>query len=154
MKYKLLIITLFILFAFSFHLALAGTATVSWNANTEPDLAGYKIYYGTSPRSGSCPPGGYANNIDVGNVTSHTFNNLTDGATYYFSVTAYDTSSNESTCSSEVSKAMTVKTYNVSDFTNLVADWMKTGSGSPADVNSDSIVNSRDLGIMMSHWGS
>ncbi len=84
--------------------ALAGTATISWNANTEPDLAGYKIYYGTSPRSGACPTGGYPNVQSVGNVTTYAFNNLTSGFTYYFSVTAYDTSNNESTCSAEVSK--------------------------------------------------
>ncbi len=43
------------------------------------------------------------------------------------------------------------KTYNLTDFTNLVADWLQTKT-SPADVNSDGTVNSRDLGIMMSHW--
>ncbi len=86
--------------------ALAGSATVSWNANTEPDLAGYRIYYGTSPRSGTCPTGGYPSVVNVGNVTTYTFNNLTDGATYYFSVTAYDnaTPANESVCSAEVNK--------------------------------------------------
>jgi hypothetical protein len=42
-----------------------GTATVSWNANTESDLAGYRIYYGTAPRTDKCPPGGYPGKIDV-----------------------------------------------------------------------------------------
>ena len=32
-------------------LALAGSATLHWQANTESDLAGYRIYYGTSSRS-------------------------------------------------------------------------------------------------------
>lgn len=90
--------------------AFAGSATVSWNANTESDLAGYKVYYGTSPRSGTCPTGGYPNVVNVGNVTTYTFSSLTDGATYYFSVTAYDTSGNESTCSTEVSKAIPADT--------------------------------------------
>jgi len=84
----------------------AGSATLTWNANTESDLAGYKIYYGTSPRTGSCPPGGYVNNLNVGNTTSYTFSNLTDGQTWYFSVTAYDTSNNESCFSAEVSKVL------------------------------------------------
>ncbi len=100
--------------------ALAGTATVSWNAPTTDQggglltgLAGYKIYYGTSPRSGACPTGGYPNVLNVGNVTTYTFSNLTDGYTYYFSVTAYDTSSpaNESVCSAEVSKPLPATSY-------------------------------------------
>ena len=84
----------------------AGSATLNWNANTEPDLAGYRIYYGTSPRTGTCPPGGYANNLSVGLTTSHIFNSLTDGQTWYFSVAAYDTSNNTSCFSAEVSKVL------------------------------------------------
>jgi len=86
--------------------AFAGSATLTWNANTEPDLAGYRIYYGTSPRTGSCPSGGYSNNLTVGNVTSYNFNSLTDGMTWYFSVAAYDTSNNTSCFSAEVSKVL------------------------------------------------
>jgi hypothetical protein len=85
-----------------------GTAQLSWNANTEPDFAGYKIYYGDSPRSANCPPGGYAHNITVGNSTSHTVKELSAGKTYYFSITAYDTAGQESGCSSEVSKQVSV----------------------------------------------
>ncbi len=88
----------------------AGTATISWNANTESDLAGYKIYYGTSARTGTNPKTcglcGYSTSIDVGKVTTYTFSNLTDGQTYYFSVSAFDTSTNESSFSSEVSKTL------------------------------------------------
>ncbi len=43
-------------------------------------------------------------------------------------------------------------TYNLTNFTQLVTDWLKTIS-SPADVNQDGKINSRDLGIMMSNWG-
>ena len=82
----------------------AGTATISWNANTEPDLAGYKVYYGTSPRTNSCPPGGYYDKIDIGNATSHTFNNLAKGKIYYFSITSYDKNNNESCFSDEAQK--------------------------------------------------
>ena len=53
------------------------------------DLAGYKIYYGTAS-------GNYTQNIDVGNVTTYPVTNLTDGLTYYFVVTAYNTPRNES----------------------------------------------------------
>jgi hypothetical protein len=118
---KALIITL--LFAAFFFLfgsqALAGTATLSWNANSESDLAGYKIYYGTTPRTGSNPATcglcGYNTNTNVGLTStpaspSYTITGLTDGTTYYFSVTAYDTSGNESAFSSQVSKNISAST--------------------------------------------
>lgn len=92
--------------------ASAGTAVVSWNANSEPDLASYKIYYGISSRTGTdpkvCGTCGYSASINVGKVTSYTFNNLTDGQTYYFSVSAIDTSTNESSFSAEVNKIIPV----------------------------------------------
>jgi len=75
------------------------TASLSWNTNTETDLAGYKVYVGTSS-------GLYGSPIDVGKATSYVMANLKVGNTYYFSVTAYDTSGNESLHSSEVSKSV------------------------------------------------
>lgn len=81
-----------------------GTATLSWNANTEANLAGYKIYYGTAPRTSDCPDGGYKDKIDIGNQTSYAFNNLTSGKIYYFSVTSYNTVKKESCFSAEVKK--------------------------------------------------
>lgn len=88
----------------------SGTATLSWESNTEPDLAGYKIYYGTSPRTGDCPDGGYSEKIEVWKTTtpekpSFTVKGLDAGKTYYFSVTSYDASGNESCFQKEVSKA-------------------------------------------------
>lgn len=88
----------------------SGTATLSWEANTESDLAGYKIYYGTSPRTGDCPDGGYSEKIEVGKTTtpekpSFIVKGLEAGKTYYFSVTSRDTSGNESCFQKEVSKA-------------------------------------------------
>jgi hypothetical protein len=59
-------------------------------------LAGYKVYYGTSS-------GFYTTVIDAGNVTAYTINNIASG-TYYFAITAYDTSGNESDFSDEVVK--------------------------------------------------
>ncbi len=81
---------------FSTTLAFAETATVSWDANTESDLSGYKIYYGTSS-------GSYDDVVDVGNKTSFSINNLVVGTTYFFVVTAFDFSGNESGFSNEVS---------------------------------------------------
>ena len=76
-------------------IAQAATVQVTWNPNTEPDLAGYKIYYGTAS-------GVYGDPIDVGNVTGHVMEITPQhGATYYFALTAYDTSGNESGYSDE-----------------------------------------------------
>jgi hypothetical protein len=79
------------------------SVTLTWNAPTKNadgtplvDLAGYKVYY----RSSS---GNYSQNINVGDVTTKTVSNLTDGLDYYFAVTAYDISGNESGYSNEVS---------------------------------------------------
>lgn len=67
-----------------------------WNSNTEADLAGYIVYYGTSP-------GDYTEALDVGNLTAYDFADLPEGKTYYIALTAYDRSGNESDFSSELS---------------------------------------------------
>jgi len=69
--------------------------TVAWDANPEPAVRGYVIYYGTSP-------GNYTQSIDVGNSTSCVISGLQAGATYYMAVTAYDDSRNESGFSNEI----------------------------------------------------
>jgi len=79
--------------------ALAGQVTLAWDANTEPDLNGYKIYYGTTS-------GSYPSSVAVGNVTTHTVTGLTDGQTYYFVATALDTYGNESGYSNELPYAV------------------------------------------------
>lgn len=75
-----------------------GTVTVMWNANTEADLQGYRVYVGTSS-------GSRAQMFDVGNVTS-TRLTLPLGSTYFFVVTAYDKSGNESSPSGELSRSV------------------------------------------------
>ena len=77
----------------------SGTATLIWNASTSSDVAAYKVYTGTAS-------GVYGPATSVGNVTTCQVQNLTTGQTYYFSVTAVDTSGNESTNSNEVSKSI------------------------------------------------
>jgi len=69
---------------------------LAWNANGESDLVGYKVYYGTAT-------GAYRAPISLGKVTAYTLSGLTPGRTYYISITAYDTSNNESGYSNEVS---------------------------------------------------
>ena len=86
----------FFLFLFIFPQDIfAAQIRVAWDPNTEPDLAGYTVYYGTVS-------GTYEEPIDVGNVTAYTLTGLILGQTYYISVTAHDTSNNESGYSNEV----------------------------------------------------
>jgi hypothetical protein len=74
----------------------ASSLTLAWDPNMEDDLAGYNIYYGI--RSGD-----YDRVIDAGDVTQRTVRNLKPEIRYYFSLTAYDFSGNESDFSGEVS---------------------------------------------------
>ena len=67
---------------------------VAWDPNSEPDLAGYRVYYGRAPRT-------YNTMIDVGNNTNQIVNDLHHEMIYYFAVTAYDSSGNESSYSDE-----------------------------------------------------
>jgi PKD repeat protein len=77
--------------------AMAGSATLTWDAETDPRVAGYMLYYGTTSHN-------YTSKINVGKSTSHVVPNLADGTTYYYAVTAYDASLVESGFSTEVSK--------------------------------------------------
>jgi hypothetical protein len=64
------------------------------------DLAGYRIYYGTTR-------GTYTQSVTVSSPSTlrYTIQNLSAG-TYYMVVKAYDTSNIESTASTEVSKTV------------------------------------------------
>ncbi|MHB8894000.1 MAG: choice-of-anchor D domain-containing protein [Candidatus Geothermincolia bacterium] len=91
-----------IVFALAFGIApgqaAAAQVTLAWDKNTEPDVSGYKLYYGTSS-------GVYGTPIAVPgvNTTTRMVDGLEDGRGYFFAVTAYDTYGNESGYSNEVS---------------------------------------------------
>lgn len=72
-------------------ICLAASVSLQWDPNTEPDLAGYKVYYS----EGTLSPAG-ATIIDVRNQTTATIPNLDLTKKYSFAVTAYNTSGLES----------------------------------------------------------
>src|SRR5512139_3108881 len=91
-----LIILQVLLSAFVFsQSALSAQIKLKWDPNTEPELAGYKIYYGSASRS-------YVTSVDVKNVTTYALTGLAQGQTYYLAATAYDGFGNESDYSNEV----------------------------------------------------
>jgi hypothetical protein len=75
--------------------ATQGTVYLTWDRNTrgteEPEVAGYRILFGTSP-------GVYDHSIDVGNTNSHLMRDLLeDSKTYYFVVKSYNIYGTQST---------------------------------------------------------
>jgi hypothetical protein len=70
-------------------------AALIWDANSEPDLAGYKLHYGLAS-------GSYETVVDVGNQTQFTLTGLQASRTYYIAATAYNSAGMESGYSNEV----------------------------------------------------
>lgn len=87
---------------------ITGT-TLTWDAPTTnvdgsdlTDLAGYRLYYKKAKNDSYSS----TDAVDVGDVIKIGINDvsaISSGTTYYFTVTAYDTSGNESDYSNEVS---------------------------------------------------
>ena len=89
--------------------AMAGSSTLTWTANGEGDLAGYKVYRG----NGVCAVGPLqplivsGSAISLGKVTTYTDNTVPtfDGDLCY-EITAFDTANNESTRSVRATRAV------------------------------------------------
>jgi len=83
------------------------SASLSWSPTTAnidgtpigSDLAGYKVYYGTSS-------GNYLDYVTLGSDTTNVVINQLPSGTYYFTVTAFDTAGNESAFSNEAVKSL------------------------------------------------
>jgi hypothetical protein len=74
---------------------------VMWNASSDTNVAGYKVYYGTVS-------GQYTNVIVAGNVTSTPISGIEPGNTYYFAATSYNAAGWESGYSPEISYTVPV----------------------------------------------
>jgi fibronectin type III domain protein len=75
--------------------AAGESVAFAWSPNSEPEVAGYKIYYGVASRT-------YTQVFDAGNGTTATISNLVPGTTYYFALTAYNTLGLESDFTGEL----------------------------------------------------
>jgi hypothetical protein len=75
--------------AVALHPSAAGTIGLAWDPVSDPDLAGYRVYYGAAP-------GNYTQQIDLGAVTGHTLGGVSDCTTWYVAVKAVDAAGQES----------------------------------------------------------
>jgi hypothetical protein len=103
-------------------LAFSADVTLAWDPNSEPDLAGYQIHYGSSP-------GIRSTSINVGNQATYTVRGLGSG-TYYFAVSAYNTSGIEGGFSNEVFTIITAPSN-----TSLTASPSLVGPGGSVTVS-------------------
>ena len=90
---KLIVILMIVLFPL---IAVAQDKYLVWDANTESDLAGYRVWH---------HPIGVPENstiIDVGNVTEKRWSEMVTIEGNIFWLTAYDTSGNESDPSKKI----------------------------------------------------
>ncbi len=118
----------------------SATITLAWDPNQEPDVAGYKIHYGTYSRT-------YQYTVDVKKFTSCTISGLKEGKTYFFAATAYDTHNNQSSYSAEVIYTVPVLDTDgdgfpdsIDDFPTDPTEWKDTdgdGVGNNADDDDD-----------------
>jgi hypothetical protein len=100
----------FLIVCFYTPVLFAGDVILSWEApiiNTDgtplTDLEKYIIHIGISPDY-------YTQHLDVGNVTTYVVSELVYDSTYYFAVTAVDTSGNKSEYSNQVSRTINSST--------------------------------------------
>ena len=120
----------------------AAQVTLAWDHNKEADLAGYKIYYGTSS-------GNYDVTWDVGNWTTCTIAGLEEGKTYYFAATAYDIHDNESDFSNEVSHSIASSDIDGDGISDLEEMEIYGTDPDNNDTDGDGVKDGREL----TYWG-
>jgi hypothetical protein len=123
---SLLIIGLLALLPLS-GMAATRSVMLAWDPSAGTNIVGYNIHYGGAS-------GTYTNIVDAGNATNATISGLTEGATYYFAATAYDTADLESDFSNEINYTIPV-TSNAIPTLNAIANLTITESAGPQTVS-------------------
>ena len=76
------LVMLFLILAFASP-AIAADVTLAWDANTEPEVIGYRLHWSTV---NAIP---FTDNVDVKKITQYTITGLSIDTTYFFAATAY-----------------------------------------------------------------
>ncbi len=95
----------------------ASSISLAWDANSEPDLYRYEVWRSTT----SGGPYGKIANVP-GGTTEYDDTGVTSNGTYYYVITAQDTSFNRSTNSAQVTGTATPQTVSVTFTTTLPAN--------------------------------
>ena len=141
---------------------LTGDATVAldWDDNSEADLAGYYVYRSTT--SGS----DYVLVSSLLGSSGYTDDTAENGITYFYVVTAADTSSNETDYSDEVfATPVDMEFYrdtnddqiiDMTDLSAFLAVWLQSDClvTTGWDINNDCWVNYDELSLFAGHWQS
>jgi hypothetical protein len=82
------------------------TLNVKWNASSDTNVQGYKVYYGTVSQK-------YTNVVVAGNVTNITVSGVNPGVTYYFAATSYNAAGWQSAYSTEIAYTVPANTTTI-----------------------------------------
>ena len=89
----------------------ANSIPLAWNPSVNPNVTGYKIYYGVAS-------GVYTSSVDVSNVTNATITGLSQNTAYYFATKSYDVVGDSSPFSNEI-KLMVYSPASLTQTTNV-----------------------------------
>jgi hypothetical protein len=95
---------------------LSSQVTIAWDPNSESEVTGYRVHYGTSSRQ-------YTSNSDIEKQTTGTLSGLQAGITYFFAATAYDGYGNQSDYSEEIGFTIPSGTQAQPVILNLPSGW-------------------------------
>ena len=94
---------------------------LAWDASPEPDIAGYRLSYGTAS-------GQYITTIDVGNVTTFDFFEPDPFVKYFLAVRSYDTAGMVSSYSNEISTTPAIPSLRVTGISSSHTSPQPTGT--------------------------